>query len=101
MHLRIKNRTWAADLVEIGSLSFFNCGVKYLLCVIDIFTKYAWVKPLADKKAKTALDGFFGIVNESKRKPNKLEADQRKQFYYTIMQKWLDNNDLTYKVLDL
>ena len=96
MYLRIKNRTWAADLVEIGSLSFFNCGVKYLLCVIDVFTK-----PLADKKAKTALDGFFGIVNESKRKPNKLEADQRKQFYYTIMQKWLDNNDLTYKVLDL
>ena len=47
----------------MGSLSFFNRGVKYLLSVIDVFTKYAWVKPLKDKKAKTVLDGYIVIVN--------------------------------------
>ena len=41
-----------ADLAEMGSLSSKNCGVKYLLCVIDIFAKYAWVKPLTDKNLK-------------------------------------------------
>ena len=54
------------------SVSSFNCGVKYL-CVIDVFTKYDWVESLMDKKAKTILDCFIGIVNECKHKPNKLQ----------------------------
>ena len=54
-----------------------NGGVKYLLCVIDVFTKYSWVKHLNDKKsAKTVLDGFIEIVNESKRRPSKRWHDQ-------------------------
>ena len=44
----------AADLAEVRSLSSKNPGVKYLLCVIEIFIKYAWVKPLKDKKAKNS-----------------------------------------------
>ena len=54
------------------SLLSKNKNVKYLLCVIDGFTKYAWVKPLKDKKGKTTLNAFIEIVNESNRKPNKL-----------------------------
>ena len=41
---------WAAELSEMRSLSSKNKNVKYLLCVIDVFTKYAWLKPLKDKK---------------------------------------------------
>ena len=41
---------WAAELPEMRSLSAKNKNVKYLLCVIDFFTKYAWLKPLKDKK---------------------------------------------------
>ena len=58
------------------SLYSKNRNVKYLLCVIDNFTKYAWVKPLKDKKGKTVLNTFIKIVNESNRKPNKLWVDQ-------------------------
>ena len=58
------------DLAQMGSLSSFNSGLKYLLCVIDVFTKYAWVKPLKDKKSKIVLHGFIEIVNESVRKLN-------------------------------
>ena len=47
-------------------------NVKYLLCVMDVFTKYAWVKPLKGKKGKTVLNAFIKIVNESNGKPNKL-----------------------------
>ena len=49
-----------------------NRNVKYLLCVIDVFTKYGWVKPLKDKKGKTVLNAFIEIVNESTGKPKKL-----------------------------
>ena len=70
VYLRFRDNIWAADLGEMGSFSYKKRGVKYLLCVIDVFTKYAWVKPLAVKKAKTAINGFTGIVNESKRKSN-------------------------------
>ena len=72
---RFKDNIWAADLAEIKSLSSKNKNVKYLLCVIDVFTKYAWVKPLKDKKGKTVVNGFIGILNESNSKPNKLWVD--------------------------
>ena len=62
---RFKGDIWVADLAEIVLLSSKNWGVKYL-CVIDVFTKYVWVKPLMDKKAKAVLNGFTGILNESK-----------------------------------
>ena len=59
----------AADLAKIRSLTSKNEGDKCWLIVTDVFTKYAWVKPLLDKKA--VFNGFIGIVNESKSKPNK------------------------------
>ena len=66
---RFKDDIWATDLAEMGSLPSKDRGVKYLLCVIDVFTKYAWVK-------KIAFHRFTEIVNESKHKPNKLWVDQ-------------------------
>ena len=50
----------------MGSLSSSNWGVKYLLCVIDAFTKYAWVKSLTEKKGKTVLNGFVKTVKNLK-----------------------------------
>ena len=78
----------------MGSLSSTNKNFKYLLCVIDVFTRYAWVKPLKDKKSKTVLNAFIEIVKESNRKPNKLWVDQGRLFYNKLMQKWLDNNNI-------
>ena len=52
---RFKDNIWAADLPEMGSLPSFNYGVKYLLCVIDVFTKDALVKPCQIKKLKQFL----------------------------------------------
>ena len=51
------------DLTEMGLLSYKNWGIRNLLCVVDVFTKYAWVKPLKDKKAKIILNGFIQVVN--------------------------------------
>ena len=85
VYLRYKN-IWAADLAKMGSLSFKNQGVKYLLCVIDIFTRYAWVKPVKEKKAKIVLNGFIKIVNKSNCRPNNLWFDQGREFCYSLMQ---------------
>ena len=77
-----------------GIVIFKDWGVKYLLYVVDVFTKYACVKPLKDKNPKTVLNGFTGILNESKSKPSKLWFDQGKEFYNSFMQKCLDDNDI-------
>ena len=89
-----KDRIWTADLAEMKSLSSKNKNVKYLLCVINVFTKYAWIEPLKDKKGKKVLNTFIEIVNESNSKPNKLWVDQEREFYNKLMQVWLNNNDI-------
>ena len=48
VYVRFKDNIWAEDLAEMGPLSTKNRGVTYLICVIDVFTKYAWVTPLKD-----------------------------------------------------
>ena len=52
VNARLKDNIWVADLAEMESLSSKNKNVKYLLCAIDVFTKYAWVKTLKIKKLK-------------------------------------------------
>ena len=78
----------------MGSLSSKNKNVKYLLCAIDVFIKYVWVKALKDKKDKTVVNAFIEIVNETNCKPNKLWVDQRREFYNKLMQEWLEINDI-------
>ena len=51
-----------------------------MLCVRDVFTKYAWVKPLKEKNGKTVLNASIATENESNRKPNKLWVDQGREF---------------------
>ena len=84
----------AGDLAEIGSISLMNKNVKYLSCVMDVFIKYAWVKPFKNKSDKTVLNAFIEIVNESNHKPNKLWIDQEREFYSKVTQEWLYNNDI-------
>ena len=94
VYARFKDNIWVADLAEMRSFSSFNRNVEYVLFLTDVFAKYAWVNPWKDKNTKIVLHGFIEIVNESKRKPNKLWLDQRKEFYNNIIQKWLDDNDI-------
>ena len=94
VYARFKDNIWVGDLAEMGSLFSKKKNVNYLLCVTDIFTKYACVKSLKDKKGETVLNAFIETLNEYNRKPNKLWVDQRKEFYNKLMQEWLDNNDI-------
>ena len=83
---------WGADLAEMESLSSKNKNVEYSLCVINIFTKYAWTKPLNDKKGKIVLSTFTKLVNESNHKQKNLWLNQGKEVYNKLMQEWLESN---------
>ena len=61
-------------------ISKFNQVFRFLLCVIDIFSKYAWVVSLKDKKGITITNAFQKILNKSNRKPNKIWADKGREF---------------------
>ena len=89
---QVKDNIWDTNLAEIESLSSFIAGLKYLLCVTDVFTKYAWVKSLKDKKAKTVSQGFIEIVDKSK--PKISWVDQGRKFNKKFMQNWLNENDI-------
>ena len=69
---------WAADLVEMQEWSEVNKGYRYILNVIDCFSKYAWGIPLKDKKGETVLDAFKYIVKISDRKPAYIWVDRGK-----------------------
>ena len=75
-------------------ISKYNKGIRYLLCVIDIFSKYSWVAPLKDKKGTTIVNAFQSILNNSKRKPNKIWVDQGSEFYNAHFKKWLKDNNI-------
>ena len=66
-------------------MSSNNKNVKYLLRVINVFTKYAWVEPFRDKKGEIVLNSLFEIVNESYHKPKELWVDQGGEFYNKFM----------------
>ena len=76
-----KDNIWGADLAHMQLISRFNKGIGLLLCVIDIFCKYAWIVPLKDKKGITIVNAFQSILNSSKRKPNKVWVDKDSEFY--------------------
>ena len=72
-------------------LSKYNKGIRFLLRVIDIFSKYARVAPLKDKKGVTIVNASKAILDSSKRKPNKIWVDQGGEFYknsFKKMVKW-------------
>ena len=75
-------------------ISKFNRGFKFLLCVIDIYSKYTWVIPLKDKKWITIINAFPKILDESNRKTNKIWVDKSSEFYNRSMKSWLEKNDI-------
>ena len=69
------------DLVDMQLISKRKKGVEYLLCVIDLFSKYVWLVPLKDKKGVSIVNALQSIFKKSNRKPNKIWVDQGSEFY--------------------
>ena len=65
-----------------------------MLCVIDIYSKYAWVVPFKEKKGLSIVNAFQSILKKSNRKPNKIWVDKGSEFCNSHFKKWLKDNDI-------
>ena len=94
VYLQFKDNIWEVDLADMQSLSRENKGIKYILCVIDLYSKYAFVIPLKDKKGNSIVNAFDKIIKQSNRKPNQIWVDQGGEFYNHVFEKWLSDDDI-------
>ena len=81
LYSKFKDNIWGVDLADMQLLSKYNKGIRFLLCGIDIFSKYAWVVPLKDKKGISIVKAFRIILKQSNRKPNKIWVEKGSKFY--------------------
>ena len=75
------DETWSMDLVEMGEHEGVNDGFRYILTVIDLWSRYAWAIPLKNKTAKTVKDAFVALIKRSKRQPESIWVDKGSEFY--------------------
>ena len=90
----LKDNIWGADLADMQLLGKYNKVIRFLLCVIDIFSKYTWVIPLKDKNGISIAKAFQSILKQSNRKPNKIWVDKWSEFHNAYFKKWLRDNDI-------
>ena len=88
LYSSFRDNIWGVDLADMQLLSIFNKRFRFLLYVIDIFSKYAWVVPLKDKKGISIVNAFQIILKESNRKPNKVWVDKGSEFYNNSFKKF-------------
>ena len=72
MYSSFKDNIWGVDLADMQLISKYNKGIRYLLCAIDLFSKYAFGVPLKDKTGTAISNAFQKILNNGKRKPTKI-----------------------------
>ena len=94
VYSQFKDNIWGVDLADMQSLSRKNKSINYLLRAIDLYSKYAFVIPLKDKKGISIVNVFNKIIKQSERKPNKIWVDQGGEFYNNVFKKWLSDNDI-------
>ena len=85
--------TWCSDLVEMQKFSKWNKGYRYLLMVLDVFSKYGWIVPLKDKKGETVAAAFKKIFSEG-RKPKRLWVDKGKEYYNKSVKELLESKGI-------
>ena len=86
---------WSLDILDLKDYGpGNNRGYRYVLVVIDNFSKFGWTVPLKNKNAQTIKDSFENILISSKRKPNLIESNKGTEFYNNIFQDSLNKNNI-------
>ena len=84
---------WSLDILDLKDYGpENNRKYRYVLVIIDNFSKFGWTIPVKNKNAQTIKDSFENILISSKRQPNLIESDRGKEFYYNIFQDFLNKN---------
>ena len=74
------DRIWGIDLITMIKYSKQNKNYKYILTVIDFFSKFSWCYPLKSKKSEEIINSFKDIFKKSKRKPTRIQSDEGTEF---------------------
>ena len=85
IYSEFKDNIWGADLTDMQLISKFNKGFTFLLCVIDIFSKYSSVVALKDKKDVSTVNAFQKVLDKSGRKPNKIWVSKGSKFTIVLL----------------
>lgn len=87
---------WQADLMDMQSLSRKNKGYKYILAVIDCFSKFGWCVPIKKKQPNEIIDGFKIIFGKSQYVPRNLHTDKGREFVNKPFQEFLESNNIKF-----
>lgn len=88
---------WMADLTDMSNEAKYNDGYRYLLCVIDVLSKFAWVKPIKNKSSQSVLKAFKEILSQTlQRIPEKLQTDKGKEFNNPAFRNYLKSKGIRY-----
>ena len=101
LHYNVTNidDVWEGDLIELRNLKSYNDGYSYILVIIDVLSKFVWVEPLQDKTSAYVTKAFQRILTRSKgRVPVYLQTDKGKEFVGRALQKFLEENDIRFRV---
>ena len=85
---------WQADLADVSHLATYNRGYKYLFCVIDVFSKFAWVVPLTSKSSSELVRALKVVLKQSGRHPLRWQTDKGTEFLNQAFQKELKKRDI-------
>ena len=85
---------WGIDLITMIKYSKQNKNYKYILTVIDFFSKYSWCFPLKSKKSEEIINSFKDIFKKSKRKPQLIQSDEGTEFTNNVTQTFFKNNNI-------
>ncbi|XP_015120055.1 uncharacterized protein LOC107043201 [Diachasma alloeum] len=94
VEVRGVDETWQADLVDMSAYAHENGGYKYLLTVIDIFSKYAWTVPTKTRNGKDVSSAMASVLEQG-RVPQKLHVDRGKEFYNSEFKKLMQDYGIT------
>lgn len=86
---------WEADLADVQNLSEFNKGIKNLLVIVDVFSRFLWVRCLKDKKAQSVIDAFKDIL-DGPRQPKAIRTDKGNEFYNRYLKRYLKEKGIKF-----
>lgn len=90
------NELWQADLSDMRAYSQYNDGFNYILCVIDVFSKYAFARPMKKKNSDTVIKCFESIFAEANATPTHIQSDKGTEFVSKDVRKYLKNKNINY-----
>lgn len=90
------NELWQADLSDMRTYSKYNDGYNYILCVIDVFSKYAYARAMKNKNSKTVKTCFDSIFNEAHTTPTHIQSDKGTEFVASDVQRYFESKNINY-----